>query len=913
MKEKAFDTPMFEQYFRIKAEHKDAILFFHLGDFYEMFGDDALEVSSLLNLTLTSRNKLPMCGVPCHSSRSYIARLLRAGKKVAVCEQITEPGKGLIERKVVEVVTPGTTIDEYFLDKSSSNYLGCLCIDEKSGKKISFAYIDVSAGDFYATSFPYAEAVPKLRQEFERLQMREIIVQESFLNEFQAVFEDKKSRMVLNKWGDWLFNREKSLNRLKKQFAQRLKGFGVAEDSSEILSAGALLEYLDDTAGALIPHVKRIRLYRDTEFVCIDEATQRNLELTKNLQDGTVRFSLLEALDETKTAMGRRLLKRRLLQPLLDIDQINARLDMVERFYQNQPLLEQVRDILSKTPDLERLLSRLAMDKAHGKDMAAIKNALNSIESLNKKCGDFTFEDADAANFNEETLVSLQKLRNLLECGLCDDPSILLTEGNLIRDDFDSELDNLRALRDNGRQTLESYVEEERNATGIATLKIRSNRVIGYYFEVTNTHLSKVPKYFIKRQGIANGERYTTDRLAGLESDINGAFDKIVELEKRLFLELRETAKSFLNEIMSASRRVAELDAAQSLAEAALLKQWVRPELQNGSDLAITEARHPVVEAYLPSGEFIPNDIKLEGNGVSFALITGPNMAGKSTYLRQAALIVIMAQMGGFVPAKTAKIGLADRIYCRVGASDNLARGESTFLVEMHETAYILNTASEKSLVIMDEVGRGTGTKDGLAIAWAVSEELLDTIKCRALFATHYHELSSITHPRLANRSMEVLEDNGELVFLRKLKEGAASESYGLHAARLAGLSEQVLERADRIMEKLQANERAMSDIPPPENAPSPTPFSFHKTQKAVLKEITRLPLDSLSPREALNQLYIWKQLLEKGENSEKTEDAENSREKNDDPNSRKRKQKNAENPDEFFLFESAVANKDHY
>ncbi|MDR2792933.1 MAG: DNA mismatch repair protein MutS [Treponema sp.] len=863
------NTPMLDQYRRIKKEQKGAILFFRLGDFYEMFADDAVEVSGLLNLTLTSRSSLPMCGVPYHAARSYIARLLKLGKKVAVCEQITEPGKGLIERKVVEVVTPGVIIDEDFLDKGSSNYLACLC---RSGGLFSFAYIDISAGDFYATAFDYENAVPKIRQELERLQMREIIVQESLLHDgpIAAVFEDR-SALVINRWEDWLFDGERSVKRLKRQF-RSLKGFGLDDDSPEALSAGALLDYLDETAGGVIPHVTSIRLYSDTEFVCIDESSQRNLELIKNLQNGDGRFTLFEALDETRTAMGRRLLKRRLLQPLRNPLDINRRLDMVDKFYRDQKTLERIRDILGKTPDLERLLSRLAMDKAHGKDMLAIKNALVSFSSLEALCEGFIFEHSAAASFNEEHVVLLEETRNMLTRGLHEEPSILLTEGNLIRSGYNAELDTLHALRDNGRGMLEAYLEEERRATGISSLKIRYNRLIGYYFEVTKNHLSKVPAYFFKRQGLVNGERFSTDKLAALESDINSASDNIIELEKKLFLGLREKTKACLNELTAASARIAEVDAAQSLARAATLRLWTRPELHEGRDLHVTESRHPVVESHLPRGEFIPNDICLNGDGVTFALITGPNMAGKSTYLRQAALIVIMAQMGSFVPAARASIGLVDRVYCRVGASDNLARGESTFLVEMNETAYILHTATEKSLVIMDEVGRGTGTKDGLAIAWSVSEELLNTIQCRTFFATHYHELSSIVHPHMANCSMEVLDNEGELVFLRKLKDGAALESYGLHAARLAGLSAPVLERAGIIMERLRANEAAlktpvMGNGRAPLTAPPPTPpvtgGPETKRQAAVIREIAALDVNALTPLDALNRIYEWKRLLE--------------------------------------------------
>jgi DNA mismatch repair protein MutS len=475
------------------------------------------------------------------------------------------------------------------------------------------------------------------------------------------------------------------------------------------------------------------------------------------------------------------------------------------------------------------------------------------------------------------------EIRDLLEQGIAEDPSILLTEGNLIRPGYSQKLDEFRSLRDNGRQLLESYLDEERRATGISSLKIRYNRLIGYFFEVTKAHLARVPSHFIRRQAIVGGERFTTDRLASLESEINGASDKIIEMEKQLFLEIREKAKSCLQELAAAARRISELDLAQSLARAATIRGWIRPLVDEGGRLEIREGRHPVVEAHLGSGEYIPNDIVLDSSGegekISFALITGPNMAGKSTYLRSAALITVMAQMGSFVPAREALIGMTDRIYCRVGASDNLARGESTFLVEMNETAYILNTATEKSLVIMDEVGRGTGTNDGLSIAWAVSEDLLNRIRCRTLFATHYHELSFLSHPRLANRSMEVLDQDGEIVFLRKLKEGPAAESYGLHVARLAGLSESVLDRAARILDRIRLQRTASGAAPGTETtvpqAPEP-PAGFSRPKAAAgiaavpwdrrveqfLAEIAALNPDNLTPLEALSRLSGWKKLF---------------------------------------------------
>jgi DNA mismatch repair protein MutS len=882
-------SPMLDQYRKIKRDHQGDVLFFRLGDFYEMFAEDALEISALLNLTLTSRNGLPMCGIPYHAARSYIARLLKHGKKIAICEQVSEPAKGqkIIDRQVVEIITPGTTVDEDYLDRGSANYLAALAA---TGDFVSFAYIDLSAGGFYATSFPLANSSERLRQELERLQVQEMLVQESLLEEDSAIARSLADRpaLVLNRWADWLFDREKARQRLQKQFGlPTLKSFGLDENSPELLSAAAILDYVDDTAKSLLPHIRSITVYQDSEFVGIDESSLRNLELVRNLRDGSVRFSLLEIIDETRSAMGRRLLKWRLLHPLRDIVRIQARLVMVETLYRDQGSLNTLRELLGRMPDLERLCARLAMDKAHGKDMLAIKNALVCCKGVKELRDALKIQCESDANIapNDTAFMRLMELKDLLERGICDDPSTLLTEGNLIRSGYSPDLDSLLKLRDSGRQLLEEYLEEEKLLTGIPSLKIRYNRLIGYFFEVTKAHLGKTPKHFIRRQGVVGGERFSTERLAALESDINGASDRIIELERKLFLEIREKAKLVLDELAGEARRAAELDAAQSLARAASIRGWVRPVVDDSNALEIYEGRHPVVEAHLGRGEYIPNDIILNsgaGGGSTdpfFAMITGPNMAGKSTYLRSAALITVMAQMGSFIPAREGRVGLCDRIYCRVGASDNLARGESTFLVEMNETAYILNTATEKSLVIMDEVGRGTGTNDGLSIAWAVSEELLGRIKCRTFFATHYHELSLLQHPRVVNRSMEVLEKDGGIVFLRRLKEGPTAESYGLHVARLAGLSPSVLDRARQIMDQLGIRDQGIGIEGSRDRGERDIGVNHEKTEvnrrknkaadtilDAILRELCELDPNAVTPLEALALVNEWKKRLAHGE-----------------------------------------------
>jgi DNA mismatch repair protein MutS len=894
------DSPMLVQYKSVKKEHKDAVLFFRLGDFYEMFADDAVEVSALLNLTLTSRNGLPMCGIPYHAARSYIARLLRCGKKIAVCEQTGEAAKGktLIEREVVEIISPGTAIDEEFLDRGSANYLACI-FGSPNGPNgaagaLAFAYIDLSTGEFRAASFPWKDACSRLRQELERLDIKEIVVEEALLRENAPLAHaiDETRGVVVNRWADWLFDAERSIERLHRQFGPAFAAdIGSFQPAPELIAAGALLSYLDEaasgrrTADGRIPHVRRLQLYGDDEYVWIDEASRRNLELLRNLRDGGIRFSLLETLDETKTAMGRRLLKHRIAHPLRGLPMIEKRLDMVDIFYRDQKTLSALRSIFAGMPDFERLSSRIAMNRAHGKDMLALKNALAALERCflaldegRAAGGGYKppqFEAEEAVLFEKEAFSRLVSLKETLVQAICDDPSILLTEGKLIRAGYNAELDKLRGMRDSGRALLEAYLAEERRNTGIANLKIRYNRLLGYHFEVAANLLDRVPAYFIRRQGLVSGERFTTEKLAALEADINGASDSIIELEKNLFLALREEAKSLLGEIGGAAKLIAELDVAQSLARAAAARVWTRPVVDNLNRLAIIEGRHPVVEANLARGEFIPNDTLLDARpdgqrddsrAPAFALITGPNMAGKSTYLRQAALITVMAQMGSFVPARQAEIGAADRIYCRVGASDNLARGESTFLTEMLETAAILDSATGRSLVIMDEVGRGTGARDGLAIAQAVSEYLLDTVRCRTLFATHYHELAAMKNPRMANRSLLVEESGGEIVFRRRLVEEAAAESYGIHVARLAGLSDGVLLRAEQLMP------RAASAASVPGAAPAAAVRARRQQGAAalppeaalVLRELAELDINATSPLEALNLVCRWKDIAEK-------------------------------------------------
>ncbi len=797
------NSPLMIQYRGIKEKYRDSVLFFRLGDFYEMFDEDAVEISRLLNLTLTHRAGNPMCGVPYHASKIYIARLLRMGKKIAICEQMSVPGpgKGLAERKVIEVITPGTTVEEDYLERGSNNFLAALSFTPGAGKKYAgFAYIDISTGEFAATSWPAEDTAEQLSKELGRTAPREIIFSETAAkNPSVDSVCSRYPEMVRNTYPDWHFAAELSGKRLTSQFGTaNLKAFGLEMSSPEVMPAGFLLEYVSKTSCSALPHVTGIRCYRDTEFVILDDASRKNLEITANLRDGSSHFTLLEVMNHTRTPMGSRLLRKWLLSPLTDPQAIRLRQDSVRLFTSSQQYLDGIREILSPILDIERLASRIGMDRAHAKDLQALRASLGFCSELKKRIG----QESGCFRFSAEDDECLFSVQDTIGRAVSDDPPLVLNEGNLIKRGWSEHLDHLHDVRDNFTGILDEYLETEKKKTGISNLKIRFNRVIGYYIEVTKGNLPAVPEHFIRRRSLANGERYSTERLEELERELTGAAEQIVEEEKRLFVEIRDSLKKWIPSLLSVSAQVAAVDVLQSFAYAARLFDWVCPETDDSFAFEITDGRHPVVERHLPSGEFVPNSLTLgvyekrenvpasgetscsgenaedesgEGGPVkTFALITGPNMAGKSTYLRQNALIALMAQTGSFVPARKAHMGGVDRIFCRVGASDNLARGESTFLVEMTETAHILRSATARSLIIMDEVGRGTSTEDGLSIAWAVSEYLLDTVGAKTLFATHYHELSRFVHPALICLCLDVVERDGQVVFLKRIREGAS-------------------------------------------------------------------------------------------------------------------------------------------
>lgn len=851
-------SPLMEQYGIIKKQHLKEVLFFRVGDFYEMFNEDAIEVSRLLNLTLTHRGDDPMCGVPYHAAKVYIARLLRLGKRIAICEQVTPPskGKGLTERKVVEVISPGNTLEQEYLDQGANNFLGSLCYVKDY---VAFSYIDISTGEFYAVKWKKNQTTQEMAKELGRSTPKELILS-------MSMQKDEDVNFVLNQFPnltvdyeqDWYFSKENAYKMLLKQFGTTsLHSFSLTEDSPEIVPAGFLLEYLTKTIATqnqdkIFPQVTALKTFSDREYVTIDDSSRRNLEITWNLKDGSTQYTLLETLQNTQTSMGSRLLRNRLMYPLTNVEKIRNRQNRILTFTNNKPVLDEVREILSKVLDIERLASRIAMERAHAKDLQALRQSLESVVNVRK-----LVEQVGLIEGIE--LETAQKIIFDIKSAILEDPSTSFTEGRLIKEGYSEELDRVRELQNNFNEILDDYLQEEKDKTGIPNLKIKYTSAIGYYIEVTKGKIPDVPTHFILKRTLVNCDRYTTSRLDELERELLSASETIIELERNLFMEFRGRLISNIKYLLEIAAETAEIDVTTSLAFSALKNNWICPEIDDSGILDIENGRHPVVEYHLESGDFVPNNSFLSDK--KFALVTGPNMAGKSTYLRQNALIVLLAQIGSFVPASKAHIGVVDKIFCRVGASDNLARGESTFLVEMSETALILRSATEKSLVIMDEVGRGTSTEDGLSIAWAVSEYLLNVIKAKTFFATHYHELTRLVHPSLQLLCLDVLEQSGQVVFLKRIKEGATTNSYGIHVAKLAGIPDSVIKRAENVLATLQKDTPVTIENEKPEK-PKLTMPSLFSEEELVLEEILSVNPDDMTPFQALQAIAKWKSRL---------------------------------------------------
>lgn len=863
-------TPLMEQYNKLKSEHQDEILLFRLGDFYEMFDGDAKEVSRLINLTLTHRGDTPMCGIPYHAAKVYIARLLRLGKKLAIAEQIGEisPGGGLTERKVVEVITPGTVVDDDYLDRGANNFLAAMSVAKG---KAGFSFIDISTSEFMATSWPASKMADCFLKELGRANPKELLLPQS-LRDNQTIKDAVAAypSLLVSYYPDWHFSSSSSYERLVRLFkTKNLAPFSLDENSPEVGPAGFLLDYLDKTACVELNHISGIKVYQDTDYVLIDDSSARNLEILRNLRDGSSKFTLLECVNYTLTAMGNRTVRQWLSFPLVDVKKIEARQNSARLFFENESLMQGVRSILARVFDIERLAGRVAMKKAHAKDLVSLAQSLSAWLEIQGALSSYDFGgfDESGARF----------VIDLVGRAICDDPSTVFTEGRLIKDGYSAELDHFRQVRDNFSDILDEYLAEEIKNTGIQNLKIKNNNASGYFFEVTRGQVDKVPAHFMMRRSLTNADRFTTEKLQSLERDLNSAAVNIVETERDLFLQVRSQLEEYVPYLLNVARAIAYTDVASSFAYAARVHRWVMPVVDDSLDFFVKDGRHPVVESHLPSGEFVPNDLNISAcSEPAFLLITGPNMAGKSTYLRQNALIALLAQTGSFVPAASAKIGLVDKIFCRVGASDNLARGESTFLVEMTETSRILRGATERSLVIMDEVGRGTSTEDGLSIAWAVSEYLLNNLKCRSLFATHYHELSRLEHKALRPMCMDVRETEGNVVFLRKIKEGASENSYGIHVARLAGIPQGVIDRASQILSHLQslaAESPLLSEnVPVPQPEPEKSEATDRRLsqnapglfsdEEIVLDEILSADIDNLTPMSALQLISRWKKSL---------------------------------------------------
>lgn len=800
-------TPMMQQYMETKKEYSDCILFYRLGDFYEMFFDDALTASKELEITLTGKNcgqeeRAPMCGIPYHAVEGYLNKLVSKGYKVAICEQVEDPklAKGIVKREVVRVVTPGTNINPQALDESKNNYIMCIVSLENL---FGLSVADITTGDYFVTE---VDSTRKLIDEINKFMPTEIVCNEAF-HMCGVDLEDLKHRLNITIYSleSWYFDENNCQRTLKEHFKlNSLAGLGVTDYSFGIISAGALLQYLFETQKNSLSHLTSLRPYSTGMFMLIDSSTRRNLELVETLREKQKRGSLLWVLDVTKTAMGARMLRSFIEQPLIDIDAIEGRLNCIEELNQKVISREEIREYLSPIYDLERLIGRISYQTANPRDLIAFKNSLSMLPFINQIVSDF---EADLFVEILNQLDSLDDLYALLEESISEEPPITVRDGGIIKEGFSEEVDRLRNAKTEGKTWLAELEAEEREKTGIKNLKIKYNKVFGYYLEVTNSNQDLVPSYYTRKQTLANAERYITPELKELEDVILGAEDKLYALEYQLFTEVRDKIAEQVRRIQSTAKAVAKLDVFTSLALVAERNQYCRPNINIDGRIYIKDGRHPVVEKMITNDLFIANDILLDNDKQRVSIITGPNMAGKSTYMRQTALIVLMAQIGCFVPAKSADIGIVDRIFTRVGASDDLASGQSTFMVEMTEVANILRNATSNSLLILDEIGRGTSTFDGLSIAWAVVEHISnpDLLGAKTLFATHYHELTELEGKlsSVNNYCIAVKEQGDHIVFLRKIIKGGADKSYGIQVAKLAGVPETVIERAKVLVEEL--------------------------------------------------------------------------------------------------------------
>jgi DNA mismatch repair protein MutS len=868
-------TPLMRQYTAIKKEHPTALLFFRLGDFYELFFDDAVLASKELQITLTSRNKekgiaVPMCGVPYHAAEGYISKLIRKGFKVAICDQMENAklAKQLVRREVTRVVTPGTAADSS-LSSEENNFLAALArIDDRVG----FAALDLSTGEFRATEFSGEDAARRIQEELAQLRPKEILYGSS-----APLFEVPDSRSRLCGEGivgncaetpldDWIFAPDHAIPLLENHFGVlSLEGFGLAGKPAAASAAGAILYYVRSTQRGALHHVDRIGFYERQNCLVLDAVTVRDLELIEPLFAGTdAGITLFRSIDLTVTPMGKRLLRSWLLRPSIEITEINQRLDAVEVLVKDTVAREELRRALDGILDLERLLSRVTLETANPRDVLALAASLARIPAVRNLLTRFSTERWSRLN---QSVDDLSDVRERIEKTIVPEPPISLADGGVIQSGVEKELDELRDLSRNSKQYLAQIEHRERQRTGIGSLKVKFNSIFGYYLEVSKPNLHLVPPDYERKQTLVNAERFTTPELKEYEAEILDAQEKIIEIERRLFAELRTAIAAEAKRIRQTALALAEVDVLASLAHIAALRNYCRPKFEDSSDIEILEGRHPVIEQHDAGGgeRFVPNDLYLNSTTHTVLVLTGPNMGGKSTYLRQAALIVILAQMGSFVPARSARLGIVDRVFTRIGASDNLARGRSTFMVEMTETAAILHTATSRSLILLDEIGRGTATYDGLAIAWAAVEYIHARTQGKTLFATHYFELTELAE-RLSgvkNYHVSVKETGGGIVFLRKVEPGAADRSYGIEVAKLAGLPHGVIERAREVLaEHESAEQQVTGHLSPGAEPPPPQLTIFTPLSQPVLEKLREVDLNRLTPLEALNLLAELKRQI---------------------------------------------------
>ena len=878
-------SPMMARYHEVKAENPGAILLFRMGDFYELFHQDAQNAARVLGLTLTSRDKnsdnpVPMAGFPYHQLDNYLQKLIRNGFRAAICDQVEDPktAKGLVRREVTRVITPGTLTDDQLLDPRESNFIACIAPEKTS---IGLAWLELSTGRFLV-----AEIEPALLQdELARIRPAECLVPEdSPASGDLSVARDDPGGPVLTSRPAWCFSKEESRRLLHEHFGTKtLEGFDVEENSPAVTAAGALLEYIRDTQKSALLHITRLENYRRDRHMIIDEATRRSLELTHTIRDGRRDQSLLGVIDETCTPMGARLLADWLSSPLTELRQIRERHDAVDEMLADLTLRDDLRDLLKGIYDLQRLTSRVATGRCSPRDLSCLAGTLGQLPKLKAKLAS---RKAKRLQTLEERIDLCAEVRQAIDTTIIDEPPVSVAEGGVIRPGFHAKLDELRDLAKGGKQWIASYQAQESERTGIPSLKIGFNKVFGYYLEVTGAHLSKVPEDYIRKQTLKNQERYITPELKEYEDKVLRAEDQSKALELEIYSQLKEDIAEHVGRLLLTGDALAEIDVFVGLGTLASAAGYCRPEMTEDPVLDIREGRHPVLDRLLSAGEFVPNDVRLgmecgstsaaeeptnppSGTTGRVQIITGPNMAGKSTYIRQAALLTIMSQMGSFVPASEARIGIADRIFARVGASDELSRGQSTFMVEMTETARILNSASNRSVVILDEIGRGTSTYDGISLAWSITENLHDEVQCRTMFATHYHELTDLTATlrHASNWHVAVQENNDDVIFLHRVIEGAAGRSYGIHVAKLAGIPRTVTERATKILDMLESqhvNDDGKPNVPKRETTRQGkrqlSLFDF--PEDPLLDEIRQLNVDEMSPREAMDALYRLRQKL---------------------------------------------------